>query len=237
VQSAAPDVADAVIEVKSRLRLHGFAPLEQTDSYYSPLGLLDKMLTGSTGMKQLQDLLQNPFAPVQLEGLDLQVAVSFRPEFAEIIGLALPGDELEPDTRPSLLVTLRPYGSAPVVHSVPIEVPRWLAGQGLKIEAAAGPLVKPEVAPPESLADLVENLRQGFSARSLVITLSTADDGVMLRGRLLPNLPASVVATLRPSGASRRGEPYKRVSRQAVDLGTVLSGKQELSVLVRDDIR
>jgi hypothetical protein len=67
------------------------------------------------------------------------------------------------------------------------------------------------------------------------VTLHTLDDGVMLRGRLVPNLPASVIATLRPSGQSKRGEPYKRVGRVVVDVGTVLSGKQELVVQVKDN--
>ena len=89
----------------------------------------------------------------------------------------------------------------------------------------------------ESLSDFVDNLREGYSARTLVVTLNTLEEGVMLRGRLVPALPASVLATLRPAGGSRRGEPYKRVGRTQVELDTVLSGKQELTVLVRDEVR
>jgi hypothetical protein len=235
LQVGAPDVTDAVIAVRSRLQVAGFSPLEQTDYFYSASGISDRLVAGSTGMKQLADLLSNPFAPVKIERLDLQIDVSYRAELAEIVSAQVPGDELEPDTRPSLQVTLRPYGGAPYVRAIPIEVPRWLAGQSLKIEVAAGSTVKPEVAPPETLGDLVENLRKGYSARSLVVTLHTLDDGVMLRGRLVPNLPASVIATLRPSGQSKRGEPYKRVGRVVVDVGTVLSGKQELVVQVKDN--
>jgi hypothetical protein len=149
----------------------------------------------------------------------------------------VPGDELEPDTRPSLYVTLRPYAGPPFVRAIPFEVPRWLAGQALKIEVQAGHQVKPEQAPPESLSDLVDNLRKVYSARTLVVTLNTLEEGVMLRGRLVPALPASVIATLRPAGGSRRGEPYKRVSRLLIDMDTVISGKGEVTVLVRDEVR
>lgn len=237
LQSGAPDVSDAVIEVKSRLVAQGFAPLTQTDYFFSPAGVTEKVVLGSTGIKQLQDLLTNPFAQLRIERLELSIRADYRAEVAEILSAAVPGDELEADTQPNLLVTLRPYGGKPFVRALPIEVPRWLAGQSLKIEVAAGHLIKPEVAPPENLADLVENLRKGYSARMLVVTLYTLDEGVTLRGRLVPNLPASVIATLRPGGVSKRGEPYKRVSRLALDLGTVLSGKQELTVLVRDELR
>jgi len=237
LSSSAPDIADAVIAVQSSLAVQGFAPLTQSDYFYSPSGVTDKLVLGSTGIKQLQDLLSNPFAPVSVKRLELRIDVSYRAEAAEILGAAVSGDELEPDTRPALLVTLRPYGGTPYVRAVPFDVPRWLAGQSLKIEASAGHLVKPEVAPPDNLNDFVENLRKGYSARSLVVTLYTPDEGVTLRGRLVPNLPASVIATLRPSGASKRGEPYKRVSRLVVDMDTVLSGKQELTVLVREETR
>lgn len=237
LQAGAADIADAVVEVHSRLQLQGFAPLEQTDYFFSAGGANEKQVLGTTGIKQLHDLLVNPFAPVQIDRLDVRVAVSYRSEIAEIVGVTMPGDELEPDTRPNVQVLLRPYGgsSAVQVRMIPVEIPRWLAGQSLKIEASAGQLVKPEVAPPENLPDLVENLRKGYSARSLVLTLSVIDEGVTLRGRLVPSLPASVIATLRPGGASKRGEPFKRVSRTVVDMGTVLAGKQELTVLVRDD--
>ena len=237
LQTAAPDIADAVIEVKSNLTLRGFEPLAQTDYFYSPGGVTEKLLMGATGMRQLQDLLANPFAPVRVERLDLRIDVNYRAEAAEISAIAVPGDELEADSRPNLLVTLRPYGGTPMVRAVPFDVPRHLIGQSVKIEAAAGHLVKPEIAPPDSLADLVDNLRKGTSSRQLVVTLSTPDEGVSLRGRLLPNLPASVIATLRPSGASKRSEVYKRVSRQVIDMGIVMSGKQELTVLVRDENR
>jgi hypothetical protein len=237
VQNVVPDVAEAVVEIKSRIHLRGVPPIEQRDFLFSTEGVTSKLLNSSTGLRGLQELFSNPFGPANIERMELAVGVSFRADVAELIGIALPGDELEPDSRPSLQVTLRPYAGAPYVRSIPIEVPRWLSGQALKIEVQAGHQVKPEQAPPESLGDLIDNLRKGYSARTLVVTLNTLEEGVMLRGRLVPALPASVMATLRPAGGSRRGEPYKRVSRQLVELDTVLSGKQELTVLVRDEVR
>lgn len=237
IQSAAPDVSDVTVRVQSRLGLRGFAPLMQTDTLYSPGGVTPRLLQSSSGMRHLPELLFNPFGPTRVERLDLAVAVEYKSEVAEIIGLSLVSDELEPDTRPSLYVTLRPYSGAPQVRAVPFEVPRGLAGQTLKIEASAGNLVKPEIAPPESLTDLVENLRKGYAARQLVVTLTTTEEGVSHRGRLIPSLPASVIATLRPGSTTRRGEVYKRLTRFAVDVDTVLVGTKELTVQVKDDSR
>ena len=237
IQSAAPDVSDVTVRVQSRLGLRGFAPLMQTDTLYSPGGVTPRLLQSSSGMRHLPELLFNPFGPTRVERLDLAVAVEYKSEVAEIIGLSLVSDELEPDTRPSLYVTLRPYNGIPQVRAVPLDIPRSLAGQTLKIEASAGNLVKPEIAPPESLTDLVENLRKGYAARQLVVTLTTTEEGVSHRGRLIPSLPASVIATLRPGSTTRRGEVYKRLTRFAVDADTVLVGTKELTVQVKDDSR
>ena len=66
--------------------------------------------------------------------------------------------------------------------------------------------MKPELASPDSIGDFIENLRKGYSGKSLVVTLNSTDEGVALRGRLVPSLPASVMATLRSGSNSRRGE-------------------------------
>jgi len=42
------------------------------------------------------------------------------------------------------------------------------------------------------------------------------------------------VATLRGGSSSRRGELQKRLYRFTTDLGIVLAGKQELTVIVKD---
>jgi hypothetical protein len=237
VQTVAPDLSDAMVQVQSRLNVRGFEPLMQTDTMFSTEGLTPKMLQASSGMRQLQELLFNSFGPTRVERLDLTLQVEYRSELAEIVGVSLVSDELEPDTRPSLYVTLRPYNGTPMVRAVPFEVPRWLAGQTIKIEASAGNLVKPESAPPESLSELVENLRKGYAAQKLVVTITSTDEGVSHRGHLIPSLPASVIATLRPGSTTRRGEVQKRLARFALDMGTILVGSKELTVQVKDDPR
>ncbi len=237
IQTAVPDISDATVRVQSRLGLRGFADLQQTDTMFSPSGVSARMLQNSSGLRQLNELLFNPFGPTRIERLDLNLAVEYRSDVAEITGLSLVSDELEPDTRPSLYVTLRPYSGVPQVRAIPFEVPRSLAGQTLKIEASAGNLVKAEVAPPESLADLVENLRKGYASRQLVVTLTSSDEGITHRGRIIPSLPASVIATLRPGSTTRRGDVQKRLARFAIDVGPILIGSKELIVQVKDDPR
>ena len=90
------------------------------------------------------------------------------------------------------------------------------------------------MAPPDNLTDFIDNLRKGFSAKSLGVTMTTGDEGVNLRGKIVPSLPASVLATLRPGANSRRGEVQKRIYRTPQDVDWVMQGKQELTVQIKE---
>ena len=131
-------------------------------------------------------------------------------------------------------MTLRPYNGPDYVESVPLAIPASLAGSLVKIEVAAGNLVKPDQAPPESLHGLVENLRKGYPARSLVVTIQTPDDALALRGAVLSDLPSSVLDTLRPGASTRKGDTFKISTRTVVPTRVVVLGKQEIQVKVRD---
>ena len=237
---AASDIADVVVKVSSTLQVTGFPPLAQTDYLFTTDGYSGKMLANSTGVRQLQEVLGNPFGPVHIEKLDFQVELLYAPQAADVVSFALPSDELEPGSTVPLRVAVRPFGQPLQFVTVPVQVPRALAGQTVKLEVQAGTSVKPEMAPPDNLTNFIDNLRRGYSGKSLVVTISTSDEGVNLRGKIVPSLPASILATLRPGASSRRGEVQKRLYRTVHDVNWVVQGKQELTVQIkeiRDDTR
>jgi hypothetical protein len=233
-QHAANDVADATLTVRSTVRVKGYEPLQMTDHIFSPDGLSPRALSQATGLKAVSELLFNPFQPAQLERIDVAVDIEYKADVAELVGVSLGSDELEAGSRPNLYVTLRPYNGQEIMQAIPIDIPRSLAGQTVKITATAGNLTKPDVAPPENLANLIDNLRKGYPARSIVVSLETPDEGVTLRGSVIPDLPGSVIDTLRPGASSRRADTFRRAARLQVPTKRVVHGKQELTVRVRD---
>jgi hypothetical protein len=92
------------------------------------------------------------------------------------------------------------------------------------------------MAPPENLRGYLDNLRKSYSSRAIVVTLQTPDEGATLHGKLLPDLPSSEIDTLRPSASTRRGDPYRRFARTQKTLAQVLTGKQEITVRVKDEV-
>ncbi|HXU72512.1 MAG TPA: SpoIVB peptidase S55 domain-containing protein [Polyangia bacterium] len=234
-QNAASDVADATITVRSNLAVRGYKPLELTDQIYSPDGVSPRTLASATGLKAIGDILFNPFTPANLDRIDIDVDVDYKADVAEIVGVSLNSDELSPGSRPNLYVTLRPYAGSEYVKAVPFDVPRSLAGQTVKVVVAAGNAAKPEVAPPENLGGLIDNLRKSYAATSLVVGLETPDEGVTLRGSVIPDLPGSVIDTLRPGASTRRADTFKRAARFVVPMHGIMQGKQEITIHVKDD--
>jgi hypothetical protein len=107
----------------------------------------------------------------------------------------------------------------------------------VKIVVTAGNLAKPDVAPPENLEGLIENLRKSYPARSIIVGLETPDEGVTLRGSVIPDLPGSVIDTLRPGASTRRADTFKRAARFVIPTHGVVQGKQEITIRVKDDNR
>src|SRR5580692_1509637 len=184
IADAEPDVTDMIVTVTSKVGLKGYAPLEMRDQIFSPEGVSSHALASSRGLRAMGDLLFNPFEPVVLDRMDVDVRVEFRRDVAEIVALALPTDDVHAGDTVGLRVTLRPYAGAEYIETVPVIIPRAVAGQTVKLEVATGSSVRPDQPQAETLRVYIDNLRKSYPATSLVVTLQTPDDGASLRGQL-----------------------------------------------------
>jgi hypothetical protein len=234
LDEAVPDVTDMLADVITRFRVRGFAPIELRDQFFSSDSLAPRVLAMSHGMRALGELLANPFAPAIIEMIEVDARVEFRADAAEIVALASPGDKVRAGARLPLRVTLRPYAGTEFGQTLAVDVPRELAGRTVKIEVASGAQVKPEVPRAENLHGFVENLRAYYPASSLVVSLTTRDDGATLRGRLIRNLPASALDTLKPANQTRRADSFHVIKRSAFPGSRPITGKQEITVQVSD---
>src|SRR5436190_3575183 len=151
IADAEPDVTDMVVTVTSKVGVKGYQPLELRDQIFSPEGVSSRALGMSRGLRAMGELMFNPFEPVVLDRIDVDVRVEYRRDVAEIIGVSLPGQEVHAGDTVPLRVTLRPYAGPEYVENVPVVIPRDVAGGVIKIEVASGALVHPEVPQAESL--------------------------------------------------------------------------------------
>ncbi len=232
---AEPDGVDMVVSVVSRVNLKGRPTLELRDEFFSPEGVSRQGLTGTRGLRAVGELLSNPFEPVVLERLDIEIALEYRRDVTEIVGISLPGNEIRAGQSLPLRVSLRPYAGPEYIETIPIVIPRNLGGQTVRIEVSSGATAKPDMPQVESLAIYLENLRRYYPPSSIVVAVQTPGDGATLHGRVLPDLPSAAADTLRPSNQTRRADAYRVTDRTVFATKNLVFGKQELSVYVRDD--
>jgi SpoIVB peptidase S55 len=235
IADAEPDVTDMIVTVTSKVGVKGYAPLELRDQIFSPEGVSSRALSMSRGLRAMGELMFNPFEPIVLDRVDVDVRVEYRRDVAEIIGVSLPGQEVHAGDTVPLRVTLRPYAGPEYVETVPVVIPRTVAGEVIKIEVASGALVRPDVPQAESLRVYIDNMRKYYGASTIVATVQTADAGASLRGRLIQGLPASAMDTLRPSNQTKRADSYSVADRMVFPMKQLVSGKQELQVPVKSD--
>jgi hypothetical protein len=235
IADAEPDVTDMVVTVTSKMNVKGYTTLELRDQLFSSEGISGRALSSSRGLRAMGDLLFNPFEPIVLDRMDVDVRVEFRRDIAEIVGVSLPGDVVHAGDTVPLRVTLRPYAGTEYVETVPVVIPRNVGGDMVKLEVASGAQVKPDTPQAESLRGYIENLRKFYTASSIVVSVQTPDDGASLRGRLLSGLPPAALDTLRPGNQTRRADAYRVADRTVFPSKRLVSGKQELTLFVRDD--
>jgi hypothetical protein len=235
IADAEPDQTDMAVTLVTRLTMRGMGPIELRDQVFTTEGISPRALSGLRGVRVLHELLSNPFAPVGVDRLEFDVKIEFRRDFAEIVAVALPSDEVRAGDTVDLRVTLRPYAGREYVETIPVLIPERLAGQAVRVDVASGQVVRPEVPRAENLAGFIENLRSYYTASSIVVSLSLPEDGASLRGRLIPNLPRSALDTLSTGNQTRRADSYRVADRTVFNSPRLVSGRQELVLHVRED--
>jgi hypothetical protein len=236
IADAEPDVTDVVATVTVKLGLRGRAPLELSDQIASTEGVSGRVVGSARGLRALGELMFNPFEPVIIDKLDVDVHVALGREVAEIVGLALPKETVRAGETVPLRVTLRPYGAPEYVETIPVAIPRGVGGQPVRLEAAAGALVRPDLPAAETLGVYLDNLTKYYPTASIVVSVQTADESAALHGRLITNLPASALDTLRPGNETRRAETYRIAERTVFPTKRLVGGRQELTAAVREDV-
>lgn len=228
-----PDRDHATAKVVSTLRVKGTEPFTFTDYLYSADGA-GSLLGGARGLRALVPLLLNPWSPVQIEGLELKVDLTFDTNFGDIKEIRLPKVELEPGKTHTVEVVLETFGKQDVIEKVPFEVPASLAGQIVTIEVSAGDAARLDAAPAVDLPSLYAALRKLLPGNVYAVSVYAADQGVAVSGIAVKDLPHSALDRLHPQSTTQRTAPYRPVARTTSPAKRVVNGAGSLTVKIAE---
>ncbi len=227
-----PDRDDVTARIESSVRIKGQEPINFVDYMYANDGA-SSVMGAVRGLRVLVPLLLNPYAPIQIERVDIKVDLKFEANYGEIKELKLGSAELIPGERNTIKVLMQTWDGKDVVEDVPLDVPASLAGGIVTLEVTSGDSAKLDAAPPTDLPSLLSAFRKLLPGNMWAVTLYPADEGVALDGKLVRDLPASAVDKLHPQSHTQRAQVYKPLSRTITPTKRVINGSSTTLVRVR----
>ena len=234
LETSAGDSSDVAWVVRSNVvtRDHGTLTFTDYGASGDGTGALPIASLGST--EAVDRLTDNPFEQVRIDRIDVDIDFRWSRDFYYVRSTALSRAEADPGDTVQLMVSLGQYGGAPVMRSIPVVVPREVAGRDVEIEVSAGSETLGDQPEPERVSDLIRNLTSSYPDDALVVSMRMPGQGVMLRGRVLYDLPGSALDTLRPAASTDTGEPFLNVHRSVVPVGRLVLGRDRVRLHVRD---
>jgi len=232
VSEALTDVAHATFTMRTTITLKDHRPLKIVEHLYASSGVRLPVSLFSRGIGVIAKVLDNPYQPVEIQRINVDLDVKFARDLVQIEGLQVNSARVRPGSRINLLVTFKPFAGYPFTKAYPLQIPATMAGSVLSVEVASGALAKPDLAPPQNLKQYLKNLQQVYPSRSVVVSLKTPSIGLKVQGRIIKDLPPSVADALR-SGTRVRDEKFYSTELRTVH-GTrrIVTGKKSLRIRV-----
>ncbi|WP_157068898.1 SpoIVB peptidase S55 domain-containing protein [Sandaracinus amylolyticus] len=236
VKSVAADHADVMFDATSRVWIDGRgAPVEVHDTGFAATGP-----ASSSALQQLRgfDLVElafvNPFVVTRPTRIEIELAMRFAHETAEIVDASVASTEVDPGERVNVRVVLRRYGMPEEVRMVPVDVPESAAGQSISVMVQPGSEVELERPEPRTLDHAIDAVRERYPRTSLVVsTRLPGSRGLRMAGHVVRSLPGSALDALQQAGDSDRARAFVTHRRAEVPMDVVLSGGARVELSVR----
>jgi hypothetical protein len=227
-----PDRDHVTARVDSTVRIKGHEPISFTDYMYANDGA-SSVMGAVRGLRVIMPLLNNPFAPVKIERVDVNVDIRFESNFGELKEIRVPTADLIPGQRNLVEVRMTTFDGQDIFEKVPVDVPASLAGGIVQLEITAGDSAKLDAAPPTDLPQLISAFRKLLPGNVWAVTLYQAEEGVAIDGKVVKDLPASVQDKLHPQTRTQRAVAYKPIARTTAPANRVVEGSSTMLVRVR----
>jgi hypothetical protein len=185
-------------------------------------------------------LLGNDIGPARIEGIDLRVTTSERPQTATLERVFVDAARVRPGTTVPLVLLWRTYRGDTVTRTVPIDVPAESAGSLTVTVTDGARLAQSEVrdlrsGQVKSLDQLIRLLNASRRSNRLYIRLLHPEGGAVVGGESFPALPPSVLSVME---ADRNGGSFAPLRGGAageweVAVGCAISGSRTLTIALQ----
>jgi hypothetical protein len=235
LQKVLPDAFDTMIHARFSFDTEGAGTITMDDYFHARSGAGHEFYVASTrGFKVMAFLAQNPLAKVQLKRLRVHIRSEIGVKVADLEDIRLTSATVNPGQTLNLLVRFkRRYQDALFTKLVPVTIPRHVTpGTVIKIEVSSGPQEEVDAAPLERIADVLGLISRWHHARQLVVRVLLPGEGTSIGGRIVTDLPGSVLDSLRSATSAKSQLLHRASERRVIEMDEVIAGRGSVSARV-----
>ena len=188
--------------------------------------------------KAIGTLLNNPWEPVVIEGVETVLRVSYEREVSSLRGAKILDPEIDAGAPARIRLTLQPFQGKLETRDIEVKIPAEMAGRDVDIDLAPGYEIERPLPTPDSVAELMANLPNAtYDPESIVATFRLRDAAASYHGKIVSRLPPGAMDMLRPSTASDAPEIFAAQVHSAIPMKRFIVGRDSVRVLVRPVMR
>jgi hypothetical protein len=238
LQAVANERQDVSWTAVSKLKIKGYGEIKLEDYGVAIGGTPEAGEFARTNLvRAVGAVLNNPWQPAVLEGAEMEIELHYARDILRLRGAELLEPEIEAGKPARIRVTLVPYTGPEQTRVLSVDLPSYLAGQTVALEIAPGYTEERELAPPDSLKDLVQNfVNPIYPPKSLVVSFDSGS-GLAFRGRVAKNLPPGAIDAIRPTTSSIAPDAVESSVRAVTPIGQFVVGRDRVSVSIRPVLR
>ncbi len=195
--------------------------------------ILSSNLVSSTGA-----LLNNPWQSLFVKDIHATLTLHYTRDILRLRGVQLLNPEVDAGQPARLRVTLLPWEGPPQYQVLSVPLPAQFAGESVNLEVVPGYTETPEMAPPETLGELISNLDVPvYPPKSLLVKYNSPGSTLAYRGRVAAHLPPGAVDSLMPTTSSISPTAQASPTRLVFPMPNYVVGKDRVTVRVKAVLR
>jgi len=241
LQSVAALSSDSAMGVSGELVLDvGYEPVRIENRFSSSTQAFFEL--ASSISDAYQQLYENPFRPLGVRAIDLDITVRADLRVARISRVRADRPEVRPGETVKLSVWLEPYRGPEVQIDMELPLPEDLAPGPLSVLIGdAGAVAAEERSfaggelEPDSVEEIIRRLNRTRPRDRIYYQVSREDQGAFYGGRRMPSLPPSVIGLL--NGGQTSGEAVRLNKKVLIEssepVDYVVSGEHRIELTVR----
>jgi hypothetical protein len=239
VDASVNERRDVTWKLRSKLSVRNHGTIELEDFGVATGGMPDASeLAHSKIARAVGEVLNNPWELTHVEKVESTLTVDYARDLWKLRGVDVLEPVVDAGSVARVRVHLVPFAGPETTKVLEIRMPEELAGRDVELEVVPGYQVVPDLAAPQSLADLLANsTRQSALPRSLVLQFRGRSQGVAYKGHVAERLPSFALDALRPASTDVAPDAFGSYTRAIVALDRYVDGADRVRVKVRPLVR